>query len=248
MTELIQVSNKIWCLRNRSYFVCSYLVKSCGGLVLIDAGMDSTGNAMLNAVRSLGLLPNDIKGILFTHWHNDHAAGAHAISQVSGAPVFYHEADVSNFNGNATRPSSISKFGNLIPELGVLVLFKGLIRNSLPRPVNANQFVHDGEIILDEFQVIETPRHTPGHVSYYFQPQKALFAGDALAVVNEQLRFMAKAVTPNLIDARASMKHCLNKDIKMICPGHREPLIKNIEKEMLLFSEKLNSDHWPLLG
>ena len=51
-----------------------------------------------------------------------------------------------------------------------------------------------------------TPGHTPGHVSFYYAPERALFAGDALAVIGDRVRFMARPVTPDLAAARASMR------------------------------------------
>ena len=248
MSELIQVSKSIWCVRRRSYFVCSYIVKSGNGVVLIDAGMSSDGLEMLKAVEAIGFGAQNIKGILLTHWHNDHAAGASAISKIANAPVYYHQADASNFNGLAARPGIFSKMGDLIPEVGFLVLFKGLIRNTLPNPVLAQRFIHDGDILLEDFEVMETPGHTPGHVCFYYRPEKTLFAGDALAVVGKQLRFMARVVTPDKIGARESMRRCMNKDIEIVCPGHRSQLSKGISEEKKIFQEKLDINFWPLLG
>ena len=115
--------------------------------------------------------------------------------------------------------------------------------------VAATAFVHNQDILFDAFQVIETPGHTLGHVSYYFQSAKALFAGDALAVVGEQLRFMARPVTPDLRAARKSMKVCLERDIEIVCPGHRRPLTRNVDEERRrLLSYLEESEHWPLLG
>ena len=71
-----------------------------------------------------------------------------------------------------------------MPELGPLVLLKGLLGEAVPRAVAATRLVHDGEQIEDEFDVIESPGHTPGHVSFFYRPERILFAGDALAVID----------------------------------------------------------------
>jgi glyoxylase-like metal-dependent hydrolase (beta-lactamase superfamily II) len=96
---------------------------------------------------------------------------------------------------------------------------------------------------------IESPGHTAGHVSYYHHPTRTLFAGDSLAVVNGSLRRMARPVTPNPEVARESMKKSLDRDIAIICPGHREPLSKNVNEERKHMLSSLNTQAiWPLFG
>jgi len=248
MPELIQISQTIWCLRNRSYFACSYLVKSQNGLVLIDAGMNSNASEMVKAIDTIGYKPSDIRGILLTHWHNDHAAGACKIGKLSNAPIFYHEAEAPYFNGSSRRTGILTRVGDCIPEMGLFVLFKGLISNALPNPVIAHKYVIDDETILDDFEVIATPGHTPGHMSYYFRPEKALFAGDALAVVGNQIQFMSRFVTPNKSQALHSMKKCTRKNIQIVCPGHRNVLTQGVLEALEKFKIKLEDSHWPLFG
>ncbi|HEX5323452.1 MAG TPA: MBL fold metallo-hydrolase [Capsulimonadaceae bacterium] len=131
----------------------------------------------------------------------------------------------------------------------MLVLFKGLLGEATPNAISATRFVQDGEILLEDFEVIATPGHTPGHVSYYYCPEKALFAGDALAVVAGKVHFMARPVTENLELARASMLRCLSREIALICPGHREPLTQNVERECREMAQYIeHGGRWPLLG
>jgi glyoxylase-like metal-dependent hydrolase (beta-lactamase superfamily II) len=97
--------------------------------------------------------------------------------------------------------------------------------------------------------VIETPGHTPGHTSFYYRRERALFAGDALAVIDGQVRFMARPVTLNLEAARRSMERCLSLDIGVLCPGHREPLTTRVEQACQNMRLYLTAGgRWPLLG
>ncbi len=103
--------------------------------------------------------------------------------------------------------------------------------------------------MIEGFEVLETPGHTRGHLSYYHGPSRVLFAGDALAVINGRLRFMARPVTEDLEAARASMRRCLSLSIDFICPGHREPMTRNARAEcerMMTYLDR--NGHWPLLG
>jgi glyoxylase-like metal-dependent hydrolase (beta-lactamase superfamily II) len=218
------------------------------GLVLLDAGMSSDGSDVQAGLKALHADASDIRAILLTHWHNDHAAGAHSAHSLSGAAVHYHQADERFFTGVAGAKGIRGWISDQIPEWGPLVLAKGLIGEATPRPVTAQHFVRDGDVLLDAFEVIETPGHTAGHVSYFYRPERALFAGDALAVIDGRVRFMARPVTLDLDSARRSMERCLELAPHIVCPGHREPLVQAESACGEMLSHLRGGGRWPLLG
>jgi len=243
------VTDDVYCVMRRSYFTNSYLVISPAGIVAIDAGMKSVGGDVLAALHDLGRSPTEVKAILVTHWHNDHAAGAAELAEATHAPVYYHSIEAPHLTRVKAFAGIRGAISSLVPETGPMVLLKGLLGNAPQRAVQATHFVVDGERILSDFEVIETPGHTGGHVSYYHAPSKTLFAGDALAVIDGRLRFMARPVTEDLEKARTSMKQCLARDIQFVCPGHREPLMTNGPDECERFRKLLDSNAaWPLFG
>ena len=129
------------------------------------------------------------------------------------------------------------------------MLAKGLLGESVPRAVAAQHFVDDGDIVLDDFDVMATPGHTAGHVSYFYRPEAALFAGDALAVIDGRIRFMARPVTLDVPEARRSMEKILAREPSCVCPGHREPLVEGADAACRAMRSHLASGgEWPLLG
>jgi glyoxylase-like metal-dependent hydrolase (beta-lactamase superfamily II) len=211
--------------------------------------MDSGGADVRSGLVALGAEVASVRGILLTHWHNDHAAGAEAIRAGSGAAVFHHRGDEAQLTGEARAGGIRSRLSDLIPEAGVLVLLKGLLGEAVPRPLASTRTVEDRDVLFGEFEVVSTPGHTPGHVSYFYRPERALFAGDALAVVGGELRFMARPVTPDLTSARISFEKCLALQPAIICPGHREPLSANVEEACSSMLARLaRGAKWPLLG
>jgi glyoxylase-like metal-dependent hydrolase (beta-lactamase superfamily II) len=248
VTEIRRVSDSILCIRRASYQTCSYIVQMADGLVVVDAGMSSDGSDVQAGLEALSATAADIRAILLTHWHNDHAAGAQVAHEISGAPVYYHPADQAFFTGTAGATGIRGWISDLIPEWGVLVLAKGLIGEATPRPVSAQHYVRDGDIVLDNFEVIETPGHTAGHVSYFYRTERVLFAGDALAVIGGKVRFMARPVTLNLDSARRSMEKCLKLQPRIVCPGHREPLVEAESACGVMLLHLQNGGDWPLLG
>lgn len=211
--------------------------------------MDSDAEDFLQATKEIGFTPDRLKAVLLTHWHNDHSAGAAFLKRNFPVKVYYHAGDQPYFT-RASAPGGIRGWiGKRIPEEGVLVLVRGLLEESAPQAVNADHLVSDGEIIEGEFRVLATPGHTNGHVAYLHQPTQALFCGDALAVVSDRLRLMARPVTPDLNSARASALRCLSETPQFMCPGHREPLTANVEQECRRLRKYLEAGgRWPLLG
>ncbi len=248
--QVFPVTEDVWCVRRWSYLTCSYLVRTPLGIVLLDAGMDSTGGDIEVALhRAFGATPRDVKAILLTHWHNDHAAGAQAIQNQSGAKIYFHRGDEPQLTGASATGGLRQWLAARIPELGPLVLFKGLLGEATPRPVKADRLLVDGDRVEDFFEVIETPGHTPGHLSFYYPREKMLFAGDALAVIRGHVRFMARHVTLELPAARRSMFRCLERPIEHLCPGHRVPLSDQTQARCDEFRARLERDErWPLLG
>ena len=210
--------------------------------------MDSDGADIHVGLRALKADVKDVRAILLTHWHNDHSAGAQAIHELSGAPVDYHRDDEPQFTGAAGATGARRWLSDRIPEVGVLVLFKGLLGESAPRAVSAQHFITDGDVVLDDFQVVSTPGHTPGHVSFFYRPEGALFAGDALAVIDGRIRFMARPVTLDTTAARASMEKCLALSPRIVCPGHREPLLDADRACEAMRAYLYKGGTWPLLG
>jgi glyoxylase-like metal-dependent hydrolase (beta-lactamase superfamily II) len=219
------------------------------GLVLIDAGMDSDAADVHVGLRALKASVEDVRAILLTHWHNDHAAGAHAMHVASGAPVYYHKGDEPYFTGQAGATGVRRWLSEWVPEMGVFVLLKGLLGEATPRAVAAQRLVQDMDVLLDQFEVVSTPGHTTGHVSYFYHPERALFAGDALAVIDGRIRFMARPVTLDTDAARRSLERCLAMSPQIVCPGHREPLVSGAEAACDSMRTYLaQGGKWPLLG
>jgi glyoxylase-like metal-dependent hydrolase (beta-lactamase superfamily II) len=247
--QVFQVTNSVWCVRRPSYLTCSYAVTTQDGVVLVDAGMDSSGADIQALLAAMGQLEKSVRAVLLTHWHNDHAAGARAIQRRSDCPVYYHANDQPWLSRAAARGGLRGWIAKRVPEWGVGVLLIGLLGEAVPEAVRAAEYLKDGQIVAGGFEVVETPGHTPGHVSFYYRPERVLFAGDALAVIGGRVRFMARPVTLDVPAARRSMDRCLSLDIQALCPGHREPLTHGVALECDRMRRYLSErGRWPFLG
>jgi len=73
--------------------IAAYLVTGREGHVLIDGGMEGTPGQIVANVRSLGFDPRDIRLILNTHGHFDHAAGLAELKRLTGARLLASPAE-----------------------------------------------------------------------------------------------------------------------------------------------------------
>jgi glyoxylase-like metal-dependent hydrolase (beta-lactamase superfamily II) len=253
--RLWRVSERIVCIRRASYLTCSYAIRAAhGGIVLVEAGMDSDGRDVERALGdAFGARVADVRAILITHWHNDHAAGAAALKSRSGARVYYHRGDEPQLTRRTIHPGLRDRVALALPEHGPLVLLKGLLGEAIPRAVTADVLVEDEQLVEDDFVVLATPGHTPGHVAYFYRPERVLFAGDALAVKHGRVALMSRPVTPDLAEARRSAVRVIDRALALgvttVCPGHQYPLAHDVAASAARLRAHLaRGGRWPLFG
>ena len=127
--------------------------------VIVDPGDEA--ERLLDALRALEI--KTVEAILVTHTHFDHIGAVAPVADATGAPVY-------------------------CPELEKQVLAN--IMDYVPWPgfgpfesYEADQIVSGGEkleLAGLEFDVLFTPGHSPGHVTYALTSEQALFSGDVL--------------------------------------------------------------------
>jgi metallo-beta-lactamase class B len=73
--------------------IAVYALRTSAGLVVIDGGYETTAPRVLANLRTLGFQPSDVKVLLNTHAHMDHAAGLAELKRATGAQLFVSERD-----------------------------------------------------------------------------------------------------------------------------------------------------------
>jgi glyoxylase-like metal-dependent hydrolase (beta-lactamase superfamily II) len=144
-------------------------------------------NAMLvdtSSGRSLDMVMEecskyDLKLIVLSHPHFDHAENADAISRKFNVPVAYHEADDEIFDNYDAQP--LLSYG-LVGFVVLKMSLKVLRETKVVRPEN-HFFVSEGDTFEEygfpDVKVIELPGHTKGSIGVLAGGDKIL-VGDAL--------------------------------------------------------------------
>lgn len=154
----------------------AFLVIGPGGPVLVDTGLPGSVPAIGRVVRAAGLDWSDIKLIVLTHGHIDHAGSAVELRRLTGAPVLYHAAETPYCTGEKPLLRPTRLFGRLFRMTGA-------IERPFP-PVSADILMQGQEFDLKtlglEGTIRHTPGHTPGSVSLLL-PSGDVLAGDLAA-------------------------------------------------------------------
>jgi hydroxyacylglutathione hydrolase len=126
--------------------------------LIIDPGEEA--ERILGAVDSLGI---GIDAILITHCHFDHIGAVAPVARATGAPVNCPEIEV--------------------PVLADIMSFVPWAGFGPYESYDADETVAGGErlgLAGFEIDVIYTPGHSPGHVTYSIADEGAVFSGDVL--------------------------------------------------------------------
>ncbi len=205
-----------------------------GPLTVIDPGLFYSPRCIKKAVNSLGYKITDIKYIILTHYHIDHAGSAGALRDLSGATVIASSQDKMYIEGELMhsypRAPWYLRFG--------LSLIHLLMHNYDCR---VDLTVEDGDLIpiLSGVKVIFTPGHTPGGISLYCEDRRILFSGDALQYSNGQLT-RAKTIYSHDLEADVeSIRHLSTLEFECILPGDGQPLLEGASELAKEYVRKL---------
>ncbi len=208
-------------------FVYSYILlgeKIC----LIDAGVRVTAPLLQDYLRQIGRSPNEISIVLLTHAHPDHIGGCLAINNTSSALFCAHPAD---------KPwiEDVEKQYRERPILNFFELVEG--------PVPVSRELREGDSLSWDkgktIRVLETPGHSLGSISLFFEEEGALFTGDAVP---------AAGTIPIYVDPKVSVQSIRKlakvPGIKYMFSSWHEPIsgnqIKTTMDEGIRYIEKID--------
>jgi glyoxylase-like metal-dependent hydrolase (beta-lactamase superfamily II) len=135
-----------------------FRAEGAGSGLIVDPGDEA--DRILTATERLGVT---VEAILLTHCHFDHIGAVSPVAEATGAPVYCPEVEVP-----------------VLADIMSYVPFPGF---GPYESYEADHAVSGGEHLSLaglELDVLFTPGHSPGHVTYSIPEHEALFSGDVL--------------------------------------------------------------------
>jgi hydroxyacylglutathione hydrolase len=177
----------------------SYLVQG-DRTILIDPGHSHFTDQLFKEMRADGVLPDHVDLILTTHCHPDHMEGLEAFLDTR-AKVTMNQEEERYLHRNGKG------------------LFE-LMGRPLPR-YRIDFFLKEGELQVgrEVFEIYQTPGHSPGSLSIYWEACKALFTGDVIFYGGIGRTDFAEGNSKLLLQ---SIERLSQLDIELLLPGHGE--------------------------
>jgi glyoxylase-like metal-dependent hydrolase (beta-lactamase superfamily II) len=195
----------------------TYILLDSDGLTVIDAGLPRSEKKILAYITSLGRSAQDVKRIVITHADMDHVGGLAALQGASGARTYASQIETEAIAaGKASREIQSSGFS---PRRLFFALMRPFMKIT---PVQVDEIVKDGQILpaFGGLRVVETPGHTPGHISLFAPATGVLFSGDSIVSDEKGLHGSRPGLTWDEIKARDSERKQAALGARIVCTGH----------------------------
>ena len=132
----------------------THIIDTGAGLILLDSGYQESLYYVLNSIWECGFKTSDIKYIIHSHGHIDHAAATRALVELTGAETFIGEGDRTMVNGERGELCWANEYD---------MKFNGTFE--------PDHLIKDGDKITLGNAVIDcvaTPGHTAGTFSFFW--------------------------------------------------------------------------------
>jgi len=179
--------------------IATAVLYGANGVALIDPGPSSTLATLQTALGQSGIAMTDVRALLLTHIHLDHAgATGTLVRQNPQMRVYVHERGAPHLVDPARLIASATRlWGSDMDRLW---------GEMLPVPSSAITALAGGEQIAEggrAFDVIYTPGHASHHVSYFNEAAGIAFVGDTAGITLREHGFVLPPTPPPDIDLDA---------------------------------------------
>ena len=183
------------------------------GAVLLDTGMPGDAGRIRRVLAAAGVGPRDVRAIVLTHGHLDHAGTAAELRAWTGAPIYAHPLEQAHLAGvfPYQGPARVTQ---MLEAVGRAVFGY--------RPATIDVPIADGEVLpfWGGLRVVHLPGHTLGHCGFHSGRHDLLFSGDLWVRFMMRTQASPRIFSDDYRQVPASLRKARAIGARWVVPGH----------------------------
>lgn len=180
-----------------------------GRSYLIDCGYEETFEEFTNALKNVEIEISNLHAILISHDDIDHIGALSLFRNKNPNLLTYASYIEEPSISGKIKSERLQQAENSLPQLPenyrtwanqFIAELKKIKR------IDVDQVLEDGEWIEEKIQVIFTPGHTRGHISFFIPSERTVIANDAIVIEEDHLEIANPAFVLDMQQAVKSVE------------------------------------------
>lgn len=227
------------------YIQSIYLVEYPHGLLLLDGACRADVSVICDFIKHRLNRPiTDLKLVVSTHMHPDHAGAAAKLKQLTGCAI---AAGVANKHWYSGIDGILMYLTDMALARWVAGR-KGKKTENLwyPRKLVPDIYLQDGQSLPDfnEWQVIATPGHTDRDISLYHKATKNVYIADLIVIVKGRYAPPFPVFHPNKYKASLAKIKALEVKTVILAHGGEKALNEQEWQDLIEKAPNKPATHW----
>ncbi len=205
-----------------------------GDLSMIDAGLMGKSEYKINAIKEMGLKPEDIQRVIMTHTHLDHVGCLPTLrKQLAAIEVWMHVSEAIPIeNGDDRTVYGMDMFKEMC--LAQYEIEDNMFKFEVHKKLKGREKLTLGGM---NWEIIHIPGHSAGCIALYEKTARVLISGDVVYSDYAIGRFDLHGANP--AELRESLYHLGELEVDILLPGHNR-IMEQVPKGYI----KQTADSW----